>query len=85
VKSVLPPTGIGDVAAAGVAVTVTCSSLLTVNSLLAAGAELENEEELRRRFREVGGQVKDGIASASGSELLRERFWKKLIHDAMYA
>lgn len=58
VKSFLPPTGIIDVAAAGVAVTITLSLLATVNYILSSGNKLEQEELLRSKFRTYRQQSK---------------------------
>lgn len=84
VKSLLPPTGVVDVAAAGVAMTVTAAMLLTVNSLLAAGAELHERDKLRDRFRWLQGQVKEAVGDATREELLSKDFWQKIIRDLMY-
>ena len=46
-KSFLPPTGIIDLAVAGVAVVITLALLATVNHILSIGAKLEQEELLR--------------------------------------
>lgn len=61
VKSFLPPTGIIDVAAAGVAVTITLALLATINHLLSTGAELEEEELLQSKFRSYHKQAKDTL------------------------
>jgi small GTP-binding protein len=84
-KSLLPPTGIADAAAAGVAVTITAAMLLTVNSLLSAGAEIREASKLSERFQEFRVQIKASIAEAPRGELVRERFWRKLLHDLTYA
>jgi small GTP-binding protein len=84
VKSLLPPTGVLDVAAAGVAMSVTAAMLLTVNSLLAAGAELHEQDKLRDRFRRLRSQVKEAVGDASREELLSKGFWQRIIRDLMY-
>ena len=85
VKSLMPPTGALDVAAAGVAMSVTAAMLLAVNSVLASGAELHEKEKLRSKFRELRGQLSDTISGASKQDWLTSAFWQKLIHDVMYA
>jgi small GTP-binding protein len=63
VKSFLPPTGIIDVAAAGVAATITLAMLAAVNHLLSSGVELEQKELLQSRFKmyrkQTPGAMKD--------------------------
>lgn len=51
VKSFLPPTGIIDVAASGVAVGVTLALLATINYALSNGTELKQKELLMSKFR----------------------------------
>ncbi|MGE5655178.1 MAG: GTPase [Actinomycetota bacterium] len=64
VKSFLPPTGIIDCAAAGVAVAITLALLVTVNYILASGAKLEEEELLRSKFKTYHQQAKAVLALA---------------------
>lgn len=85
VKSFLPPTGIVDAAAAGVAATVTGAMLLTVNALLASGAELNEKAQIRAKYAVLHSSLKDSIASASVNDLKTLGFWQKLIRDLMYA
>lgn len=61
VKSFLPPTGIIDVAAAGVSVMITLAILATVNSILSDGAELEQKELLSSKFKTYHKQAKELI------------------------
>lgn len=51
VTSLLPPTGVVNVAAAGIAVSITLAILATVNFILESGAKLEEEELLKSKFR----------------------------------
>jgi len=51
VKSFVPPTGVLDVAAAGVAVVITIALLSAVNYVLSIGARLDEEELLRSKYR----------------------------------
>ncbi len=59
VKSFLPPTGIIDVAAAVVAVSITLALLTTVNHLLFDGYKLEEEELLQSTFKRNHNKAKD--------------------------
>ena len=64
---------------------VTAAMLLTVSSALAAGAELHEEAKLRKHFRELRGQIWETVSKASWQELKTDAFWKRVIHDLMYA
>lgn len=55
VKSFLPPTGIVDIAAAGVAITITFAMLAAVNSILEAGLKLEKSDKLKEHFNDYRG------------------------------
>lgn len=62
VKSFLPPTGILDIAAAGVAVLVTFAMLATVKWLLENNYKLENSDKLKDvydKFKEIGEELKN--------------------------
>jgi small GTP-binding protein len=61
VKSFLPSTGIIDMAAAGVAVSITLALLATVNHLLSTGAELEQKELLKSKFQTYHQEAKDAL------------------------
>jgi small GTP-binding protein len=51
-KSVLPPTGIVDIAAAGIAIGITFSMLAAVNYLLSHGYDIDQREILKSKFNE---------------------------------
>lgn len=59
VKSFLPPTGVIDLAAAGIAAAITLALLATVNHILSTGAQLEQEELLQSKFRTYHKQARD--------------------------
>jgi small GTP-binding protein len=61
VTSFLPPTGVVNVAAAGIATSITLAILATVNSLLASGAKLEEEELLKSKFRSYHKQAEAAL------------------------
>jgi small GTP-binding protein len=69
VKSFLPPTGIADVAAAILAVSVTLAILATVNSILASGAKLEEEELLKSKFRTYRKQAETALKGLALTDL----------------
>lgn len=67
-KSLLPPTGIVDIAAAGVAVTVTFAMLATVKWLLENNLKLESSPELTStygHFRTIGKEIGDALKNMS--------------------
>jgi small GTP-binding protein len=69
VKSFLPPTGIVDVAAAILAVSITLAILATVNSVLESGAKLEEEELLKSKFRTYRKQAETALKSLAITDL----------------
>lgn len=69
VKSFLPPTGIVDVAAAVIAVSITLAILATVNSILASGAKLEEEELLKSKFRTYRRQAETALKGLALTDL----------------
>lgn len=85
VKSFLPPTGIIDVAAAGVAASITAAMLLAVNSLLASGHELDERDRLQAQFRTLRGSLSTTLQGASKADLVSQDFWKRILRDLMYA
>jgi small GTP-binding protein len=67
-KSLLPPTGIVDIAAAGVAVTVTFAMLATVKWLLENNLKLESSPELTNtygHFRTIGKEIGEALKNMS--------------------
>lgn len=58
-KSLLPPTGIVDVAAAGVAVGVTIAMLSTVNWIYENGYNLDDKTEIKDQYNKIFGVLKD--------------------------
>jgi len=84
-KSLLPPTGIVDVAAAGVALLVTLAMLLAVSKVLASGATLENREHLRRAFNDLRARARTSVSASTLSDWRSASFWAKLVRSLMYA
>lgn len=79
VKSFLPPTGILDVAAAVVAVSITLAILATVNSILASGAKLEQEELLKSKFRSYRKQAETALKGLALTDMKDLISWKGII------
>ncbi|MHC5934780.1 GTPase [Nostoc sp.] len=69
VKSFLPPTGIIDIAAAVIAVSITLAILTTVNSILADGAKLEEDELLKSKFRTNRKQAETALKGLALTDL----------------
>ena len=84
VKSFLPPTGVIDAAAAGVAVVVTFGMLMSVNTMLASGHELHERELLQETFKDNRALARPAIDDSSPQDWRDPAFWKKTIHDVMY-
>ncbi len=79
VKSILPPTGVLDVAAAVVAVSITLAILATVNSILASGAKLEEEELLKSKFRSYRKQAETALKGLALTDMKDLASWKGII------
>jgi small GTP-binding protein len=84
-KSFLPPTGILDAAAAGVAVSVTLAMLLAVSKVLASGATLDNRAHLQRAFRDLQAQARTSLGASTPSDWRSASFWAELVRVLMYA
>jgi small GTP-binding protein len=84
VKSFLPPTGVIDAAAAAVAVVVTFAMLMTINTMLANGHELHEQDVLRETFKDHRALARPAIAKTTPDDWRDPAFWKKVIHDVMY-
>ncbi|MEL7509141.1 MAG: GTPase [Cyanobacteria bacterium J06554_1] len=85
VKSFLPPTGVVDVAAAGVAIVITLALLATVNYLLSNGEELEQEELLRSKFRKYHQQAKDTLKELALTDVQDLPSWTKIVNKFLGA
>jgi small GTP-binding protein len=79
VKSFLPPTGVVDMAAAGVAVVITLALLATVNHILSTGAELEQEELLRSKFRTYHQQAIDTLKELALTDVRDLPSWAAIV------
>jgi small GTP-binding protein len=79
ITSLLPPTGVVNLVAAGVAVTITLAMLATVNSILASGAKLEEEELLKSKFRAYRKQAETTLKDLALTEIRDLPSWKGVI------
>lgn len=78
-KSVLPPTGVVDIAAAGIAVTLTASMLLTVNYMLKNGFDLTDKDITSDAHAGFSSQLGDIIKGASKGDFASATFWNNTI------
>ncbi len=79
VKSFLPPTGIIDMAAAGVAVGITLALLATVNHILSTGSQLQQKELLRSKFKTYRKQAKDVLTELAWTDVRDLPKWSALV------
>lgn len=79
VKSFLPPTGIIDAAAAGVAVTITLALLSTINYILSSGASLEQKELLKSKFETYRHQASDVLKELALTDIKDLPDWLKIV------
>lgn len=79
VKSFLPPTGVVDIVAAGVAVSITLALLATVNHVLSSGAELKQEEILKGKFRTYHKHAKDTIKELALTDVRDIPGWSVIV------
>lgn len=80
VKSFLPPTGVVDIAAAGVAVTITGAMLAAITYILSNGYELNQTELLKEKF----GDYKRKASKSFVQELLNAIREGKSIKDIVF-
>ncbi|TOM76689.1 hypothetical protein, partial [Vibrio parahaemolyticus] len=78
-KSVMPPTGAIDIAAAGIAVTLTVSMLLTVNYMLKNNIDLTDTVATKGIFGDFDSQLSSLVKGANKSDWASAEFWKKII------
>jgi hypothetical protein len=66
-------------AAAGVAVVITLALLATVNHILSIGAELEQEELLRSKFRTYHQRAKDTLRELALTDVQDLPSWETVV------
>ncbi|MBD1888571.1 GTPase [Coleofasciculus sp. FACHB-SPT9] len=79
VTSFLPPTGVVNIAAAGVAMSITLAILATINHILANGAKLEQEELLKSKFRTYRKQAETVAKELALTDVIALPSWKTII------
>jgi hypothetical protein len=85
VKSFLPPTGIADVIAAGVAASMTLSLLGAVAWLLEQGYSLDEREQLVRAFRRMRARTRaERLALRQPHRFADRSFWIDLVRRLVF-
>ncbi|GAB3890251.1 hypothetical protein GCM10028803_00860 [Larkinella knui] len=79
VKSFMPPTGVLDLAAATIALTVTAAMLTAVAKLLERGYTLDDKEQLKKIFDELMTASKELFKNANLSDLKDKSFFIKIL------
>lgn len=79
VTSFLPPTGVLNMAAAGIAASITLAMLATVNFILESGAKLEEEELLKSKFQSYRKQAETALKELAFTDVRNLPDWKEII------
>lgn len=79
VQSLLPPNGVTNLAAAGIAVSVTIGMLSAVKFILASGAKLQEEELLKAKFQYFQKKAENSVKNLALSEWNDRTAWKRMI------
>jgi len=82
-KSFLPPTGVLDVAAATIALTITAAMLTAVAKVYSMGYTLDNKQELLLIFEKLKKTIKGYMKNATKEDLLNLDFYKKIIFSLL--
>lgn len=78
-KSFLPPTGIVDVAAATIAVSVSAAMLATVAKLFESGHTLEDKQEIKDIFSKILPEAKKIFKDVKKDDILNKDFYKDIL------
>jgi len=84
IKSFLPPTGIVDVAAAIIALSVTAAMLTTIAKLYSLGYSLDDKDKLIEIFKEIKEIVSGQLKNASKDDLIDKDFFMELIRKIIF-
>lgn len=85
VKSFLPPTGILDIAAAIIALTITAAMLTAVARIYSMGYSLDDKKEMLSIFETLKKVIKEEMKNAKKEDLLSLDFYKKIIFELLKA
>lgn len=78
-KSFLPPTGILDLAAALISVSITAAMLITISNFYKNNIKIEKRPEVNKMFNDLKVQIKEDIKNISLSDLKDKNFWSSFI------
>ena len=78
-KSFLPPTGIVDVAAATIAVSVSAAMRATVAKLFESGHTLEDKQEIKDIFSKILPEAKKIFKDVKKDDILNKDFYKDIL------
>jgi len=84
VKSILPPTGIVDVAAAIIALTLTAAMLTTISKLYSLGYTFDDKDKMIEIFKEVKEIISIHMKDASKGDLKDKEFFIDLIRKIIF-
>jgi len=84
IKSLLPPTGVLDVIAIGVAVAVTAAMLATVNVMFSQGHELHETWILHEKYGGLSTRARKIFAGTRLADLSKADFVKQKVYQLMY-
>ena len=84
-KSFLPPTGVIDIAAAGVAVTITGAMLAAVAYILSNGYELQKTELIKEKFGDYKRKASKDFAQELLSAIREGKNIKEIVFRAFFA
>lgn len=79
VKSFLPPTGVLDVVAASIALTITGAMLLAIATIFSKGHNLDNKSEMRQVFNGFKEGLSKDFKEAKFEDLKNKIFYKNII------
>lgn len=83
-KSFLPPTGVVDAAAAGVAVLVTAAMLITINKIISSGHELSEKERIKTEYNKTKKAITKHLAGSTPRDWGSKDFWTKTIQSFLF-
>lgn len=79
IQTFVPPTGVVNVAAALVAVSITLAMLATVNYMFARGYELDQKEVLQDKYMELKRLADEVLRGTNIADLLKPDFWQRVV------
>lgn len=84
-KSLLPPTGVVDIAAAGVAIGITFAMLASVTYLLSNGYELERKDILKEKFSTYQNATSSDFTKSLISAIKERKSIKEIIYKLLFS